>query len=727
MARTPKAAAEQKTAAERSPAKRKARPKPGAEPASAQAADQSVGQTLTAAPVARPAPRRKAADKPAPSSAGTAPQRQAVIVLAMHRTGSSALTRVLNLLGCDTAKTLMGPNEHNKSGYWESDVLRVFNDKLLASAGSDWRDWRAFNPGWYDTPRLEEFLEQGSGLLASEFGASRFFVFKDPRITRIMPFWRRLLARAGVDQLHVLLTLRHPLDVAASLMERDGMAEAEALLIWLRNVLEAEQGSRGLPRVVVDYDRFLAAPSATMAAVQKPLGLVWPRLSDSVAEEIDRFMTPGLRHHKVASQEGFAEAQILRAWLAEVHGIFQRWAERGEDKADWPALDAVRSAMDALARPLAEVVGALTRLSAGVAGKDKELAYLRGEAGKRGDAVTALTAEKAALTRQLTELTAARADWAEREAKANQELAYLRGEAGKRADAVTALTADKAALSRQLDEQAAALEAERTARGAEAARVAQLLAEQADWTQREAKANQELAYLRGEAGKRGDAVTALTSDKAMLTRQLTELTAALEAERAARSAETARLAQLLAEQVDWTQREAKANQELAYLRGEAGKRADAITALTAEKAALQGQLAAERAQHQETAAALARREQEADALLGQSRELGERQLSELAGLARLLHAAEARVQELEQTLAAAAARETALAADLAQYEAELAALRDEHHVLRSTLDQRSHEIDQTRAAEARAQELEQTLAAAAARETALAADLAQYE
>lgn len=76
----------------------------------------------------------------------------------MHRTGASAITRVLNLLGCDTAKTLMGPNEHNESGYWESDVLRVLNDKFLASGGSD---WQAFNPGWYQTSRLVEYLERG--------------------------------------------------------------------------------------------------------------------------------------------------------------------------------------------------------------------------------------------------------------------------------------------------------------------------------------------------------------------------------------------------------------------------------------------------------------------------------------------------------------------------------------------------------------------------------------
>lgn len=130
-------------------------------------------------------------------------------------------------------------------------------------------------------------------MLTAEFAASKFFVFKDPRITRIVPFWRQLLARAGVVPC-AILTLRHPVEIAASLSKRDGMTGAEAALLWLRNMLEAEHGSRELPRVVAGYDQLLAAPSTTMAAVQKPLGLAWPRLSDTVAREIDAFMLPNL-------------------------------------------------------------------------------------------------------------------------------------------------------------------------------------------------------------------------------------------------------------------------------------------------------------------------------------------------------------------------------------------------------------------------------------------------
>lgn len=329
----------------------------------------------------------------------SAPTRQAVVVLAMHRTGSSALTRVLNLLGCDAAKTLMSADGHNESGYWESNVLRVFNDQLLASGGSDWRDWQAFNPGWYQTPRLEEYLNRGRDLLNAEYGASPFFVFKDPRVTRIMPFWCQLLASVGV-QAHVIMTLRHPAEVFASLAKRDGMTSAEGALIWLRNVLEAEHDSRGMPRGVVSYDQLIAAPSKTMMAIQSDIGLIWPGASGKVIEEINDFMSPDLRHHKQDSVAGLTKDQPFRDWLDTVYGIFARWSESGEDQADFAALDAVRTAMNDLAAPLREVVGTLSRQSTEMVKMQEELRYLRGEAGKRGERITALTAENDTLTKE---------------------------------------------------------------------------------------------------------------------------------------------------------------------------------------------------------------------------------------------------------------------------------------------------------------------------------------
>ena len=90
-------------------------------------------------------------------------KRVAILVAGMHRSGTSAVTRILSLAGCDLPKNLMTgdvANKFNERGFWEPRSIADLNDELLASAGSAWDDWRAFDSGWYVSPIAEEFRER---------------------------------------------------------------------------------------------------------------------------------------------------------------------------------------------------------------------------------------------------------------------------------------------------------------------------------------------------------------------------------------------------------------------------------------------------------------------------------------------------------------------------------------------------------------------------------------
>lgn len=287
--------------------------------------------------------------------------REAVVVLPMHRSGSSALSRVLNLLGCDLPKTLMLGNETNPTGHWESVEIRALNDDILASGGSQWQDWQAFNPNWYKTPKPHEFQARALKVLQDEFGSSSLFVFKDPRVCRIFPFWRDTFAAAGIDP-KIILTVRHPQEVAASLERRkdNGIPVLVGLLLWLRHMLEAEADTRGMTRATVSFDRLLQDPIGIAENLQDELGLFWPSLSELQADVIRGYMDPSLRHHNAAAEVELARAPEFREWLEEVYEIFLRWSREGENSADYPALDTVRARLNDLVGPLHQVVGIVT-------------------------------------------------------------------------------------------------------------------------------------------------------------------------------------------------------------------------------------------------------------------------------------------------------------------------------------------------------------------------------
>jgi hypothetical protein len=68
-------------------------------------------------------------------------------VLGMHRSGTSAVTRALNLLGltvCPPAD-LIGAHATNPTGHWESRTLVECNNAVLLAAGA--RSWCPPPPG----------------------------------------------------------------------------------------------------------------------------------------------------------------------------------------------------------------------------------------------------------------------------------------------------------------------------------------------------------------------------------------------------------------------------------------------------------------------------------------------------------------------------------------------------------------------------------------------------
>lgn len=282
------------------------------------------------------APQKRQEDSPPPS-------RTALVVLGMHRSGTSALAGVLGHMGADLPQELMPPNESNPHGYFESMKAYWLNDALLTSAGSSWDDWKPINPDWYQSPRRREYHDRATEMLGLEFGRSAFFVLKDPRVCRLLPFWKDVLHDNGIRPLFVC-THRHPQEVVASLARREGWSASQGLLLWLRHVLDAEAGSRGAPRVFVSYDMLLADWRQALARISKGLPLHWPVTPDSMAPMITGFLSDALRHFRASGAEA-QQDPLLDGWVGEVYAILECWAVSGESKTDHARLDAIRAAM----------------------------------------------------------------------------------------------------------------------------------------------------------------------------------------------------------------------------------------------------------------------------------------------------------------------------------------------------------------------------------------------
>jgi len=304
--------------------------------------------------------------------------RTALVVLGMHRSGTSAMAGILAQMGCDLPKELMPPTDANPKGYFESYKAYHLNDDLLASAGSSWDDSTVFNPEWYGSPRYPEYRKRAAKVVEEEFGDSGFFVLKDPRICRLLPFWQRVLSDLDVGPRYVCIH-RHPREVAASLTRREGWSETVGLLLWLRHVLEAEAGSRGKPRSFVSYDMLLADWRGTVARIGDELELNWPRHPDNAASDIEEFLSGELRHFRAAGEQ-MPKHSLAFGWVARAYEVLERWAADGEQTADHAELDALKAAFDEASPLLGLVAVENRRLEAKLAKAETTLTAARAEA-----------------------------------------------------------------------------------------------------------------------------------------------------------------------------------------------------------------------------------------------------------------------------------------------------------------------------------------------------------
>ena len=259
----------------------------------------------------KPKPRKtKTSSKPNTSSA--------VIVLGMHRSGTSALTRVLNLLGVNLGSELMvAVKDNNETGFWEHQGVVDQHEELMHQLGMRWDDPRAMPLGWIDRAEVTATQDRLATILASEFDGDSLWGVKDPRICRLLPIWRRILdARRG--RTTIIHMVRHPLEIARSIERRDGLPRGRSLLLWLRHQIEAIKATDGLPQAWTSYDALMNDWRATMKMIERDLKLGLVISEPKINAEIDAFLTPRLRHH-VLDGAALEADDDLAAWVGALY------------------------------------------------------------------------------------------------------------------------------------------------------------------------------------------------------------------------------------------------------------------------------------------------------------------------------------------------------------------------------------------------------------------------
>ena len=162
-----------------------------------------------------------------------------VLVLGVHRSGTSLLTAGLKAIGCDTGEFRDILDEHNPKGYFEHPAARNLNEKLLRSLGISWDNWAFHAAGHHvDDHELDGWYQEAESFLKSLVRSGSPFVLKDPRIAGLLPFWNRVIEIAGLDSRRIII-IRDPAEVAESQHRRAQRAPSVSRIIAERESMSA--------------------------------------------------------------------------------------------------------------------------------------------------------------------------------------------------------------------------------------------------------------------------------------------------------------------------------------------------------------------------------------------------------------------------------------------------------------------------------------------------------
>jgi len=252
------------------------------------------------------------------------------------------VTGILSLCGARLPEPLFGASEGNPKGHWEPiDALKL-NDAFLFRHGTTWWDptLHLQNEALFSDQEREALIGQILVFLEA-CPSGLLLVIKDPRIVALSDFWFEASRRAGLT-VKIVIPIRHPDQVAASLAARDGVSFELSSILWLKYNLLAERGSRGLPRVFVEYSNVLSDWRKEIDRISERLAI---DLSATDEVAIDSFVDHDLHRQRSSGKPNDIFGQ---PWISDAYTALSAAAR--DEPLDTQKIDAIFSAFAACER-----------------------------------------------------------------------------------------------------------------------------------------------------------------------------------------------------------------------------------------------------------------------------------------------------------------------------------------------------------------------------------------
>jgi len=177
-----------------------------------------------------------------------------VIVVGMHRTGSSMIGGILEKLGINMGKNSEKKNFANPFGYFEDQDLKIINEKILNEANGKWDN----PPKKESIIAIKEKVKQD--ILNFLNGKKKpIWGIKDPRLSLTLNLF---LPYLDIENTYFIITHRNHSNIVNSLKRRDNFTVEKSIKLinqYEKNLQEILKANN-FKKMDVYYEKILSNP-----------------------------------------------------------------------------------------------------------------------------------------------------------------------------------------------------------------------------------------------------------------------------------------------------------------------------------------------------------------------------------------------------------------------------------------------------------------------------------
>lgn len=265
-------------------------------------------------------------------------KKQLIVVLGMHRSGTSALTRGLTVLGAELGENLLEANEQvNAKGFWEDKDILQLNIELMQALGLEWDVLSPISAADCNSEIARQFIPKALNILKTKLASVTLFAIKDPRVSVLLPFWQQVFSLLNIEA-YYLITSRNPKSVMHSLANRDNFLPEKSYYLWQKYMLSCLKYTQNQPRLVIDFDLLMTQPAVQLTRIAELLSVPFSSENKAFDEYEKEFLDNSLRH----TQYELADLQEDEHVTLSQQRLYQLLTELANENIDFDSKEYTR-------------------------------------------------------------------------------------------------------------------------------------------------------------------------------------------------------------------------------------------------------------------------------------------------------------------------------------------------------------------------------------------------